>query len=439
MSCLLAVSVPLCLPATQPASAPASRRAIEPLPSDYVKAARMLEAMGADEVARHMEDPKGRHFYSALQALRNKGQAGIPHLVRLLEREDIDHSQWRVRKALVELGEKSLPHVVRLLESENPHGRCSAALVLSEMKRPYRPAIRPLIEMVKSKDREAAGHAAVGLAVNGKDASEAVPHLIPWAFKYHPYSYANAIEAIGLDASLIPDVVQRLGAPNDGQLGQRVRLWVGSTLLGATDRNGAPALAGALGHRKQLVRVAAARGIAKLGKEARTHAVEKALRASIADDAVRVDAAAALVAIGASAREAVPGLIRDLESGKVEMRVTTDLVYKCRAAEVLAKIPEAVPALVAGLESDKGLVRIGCVYALVIDEPSARRHLPKIKALLVRSESEREQELIVVRLHKHIPKWVRKAAGGVKWPSKHYHPVAHAVARTLKAEAKQGE
>jgi len=86
-------------------------------------------------------------------------------------------------------------------------------------------------------------------------------------------------------------------------------MFVGMHLFAASGPASADTLAEALGSKSLSVRLAAARALAKLGKAAGTDATIKALNAAIGDDAVRVDAAAALVAIGASAKAAVPGLI----------------------------------------------------------------------------------------------------------------------------------
>ena len=168
-------------------------------------------------------------------------------------------------------------------------------------------------------------------------------------------------------------------------------------------------LAEALGHTNRAVRCAAAQAIQKLGKEVKGDAVEKALDAAIALDDTRGDAAAALVAIGASAKAAVPGLIRDLEKGQVAMLITTNLRYSCRAAEVLATIPESLPALIEGLDSDKPMVRIGCVWAMPTDKTTAAQVLPRVKNALARSTPGGERELIVERLSKLDPDWVRQA------------------------------
>jgi len=121
-----------------------------------------------------------------------------------------------------------------------------------------------------------------------------------------------------------------------------------------------------------------------------------------------------------------------------------DLRYTCRAAEVLASIPRAVPALIRGLGSDQEMVRIGCVRAMPTDQATAKRVVPHVKALLARSASRQEQELVVEKLHQLGPDWVRRAAGGPnargRWPPRHWHSVAGAVAAAAKAEsAKSGE
>ena len=112
------------------------------------------------------------------------------------------------------------------------------------------------------------------------------------------------------------------------------------------------------------VRLAVAKAIQKIGPEVRTEAVEKALNAALADDDLRIDAAVALVAIGASAKAAVPGLMKDLESGEIVPMRSMISRYRCGAAVVLATIPEAGPALLEGLSSDKEIVRLGCLFVL---------------------------------------------------------------------------
>jgi len=174
-----------------------------------------------------------------------------------------------------------------------------------------------------------------------------------------------AVEAIGLDPKWIPSVIEHVAVKESKPDSEALRLYVGARLLAAAGKDGAAALAKALGHKSRTVRLAAAQAIQKIGKQAKTAAVVKALNAALANDATRIDAAAALVAIGASAKAAVPGLIKDLESGQINMLRSLDYRYACRAADVLALIPEAVPALIEGLGSDKEIVRIGCIWAMV--------------------------------------------------------------------------
>ena len=285
--------------------------------SDTNKVRRQLDAMSADEVARYLTDPKDPQFGWALAALRNKGEAAIPHLAKLMGRSDLGFGWMAPPLALLQIGDKGLPSLIALLKSDNPTARQRAAWALARRKKPCKDAIAPLIEVLKGKDESAAGYAASALAPNGKDA------------------------------------------------------------------------------------------------------------------------AAALVAIGASAKAAVGGLIKDLESGRVMLLATTDLRYACRAAEVLALIPEALPALIEGLSSDKEIVRIGCAWAMPTDKATLRQVVPKLKGLLARSTSDREQELVVAKLYQLDPDWVRRAAGGPKtrtpWRPRHWHNVIKKVVAAAKA------
>ena len=402
--------------------------------------------MSADEVARYLTNPKDPQFSWAMAALRKKGEAAIPHWVKLMGRDDLGVGWINPSLALLEIGDKSLPSLIDLLKGDNQTARRTAAWALKTRNKPCKEAIAPLIEVVKGKDEEAAGYAAAALIPNGRDASDAVPHLIPLAFKITARTDAPcmAVEAIGLDPKLIPSVIEHVTVKDAEPESEAVRVAVGARLLAASGKDGAAALAEALGHKSQAVRLAVAQAIQKLGRQARTDAVERALNAAIADDAACVDVAAALVAIGASAKAAVPGLIKDLETGQVDMLASTDLRYRCRAAEVLALIPEAVPALIEGLGSDKEIVRIGCVWGMPVDKATAKQVLPKIKELLARSTSRREQELVVEKLHKLAPDWVRQAAGRMPdskldWPPRHWHQVASRVVAVAKAESDSGQ
>lgn len=360
-----------------PASAHSTARAAPDIPptgdvppldlTDTKKVQQQLDAMSADEVAKYLTDLKSPEFSWAFQALRKKGEAAIPHLAKLMGREGLGFGWTGPPIALLEIGDKSLPVLIDLLQSDNPTVRNHAAWALMKRGKPAKDAITPLIEIVKGKDKDAAGYAAAALAPNGKEAARAVPHLIPLAFEIGARTAAPelAVEAIGLDDGLIPKVVECVAIWKDDPESKALRVQVGAGLLSASGKHGARALAAAMGHKSQAVRMAVAKAIQRIGAEVRTDAVEQALNSAVAKDVLRVDAAAALVAIGASAEAAVPGLMKDLESGELVALRSMDYQYQCRAAEVLAAIPEAGPALVEGLSSDKKIVRIGCLWALV--------------------------------------------------------------------------
>lgn len=111
-------------------------RALPPVPldmSDPGKAQRQLDAMSADEVALYLTDPKTPQFHWAMAALRKKGESAIPHLAKLMGRNDLGHGWTNPGLDLLELGDKSLPTLVDLLRSDNPAARRHASWTL--MKR----------------------------------------------------------------------------------------------------------------------------------------------------------------------------------------------------------------------------------------------------------------------------------------------------------------
>jgi hypothetical protein len=323
--------------------------------------------MSVDDVAKYLADPNRPEFGWAFQALRKKGEAAVPHLAKLMGREDLGAGWTAPAEALLDVGDEALPALLDLVRSDNPVARRHAAWALMRRNRPAKGAIEPLIEIVKGRDKVAAGYAAAALAPNGKDAAQAVPHLIPLAFEIGARTVAAkmAVQAIGLEAKWIPRVVELVAAGEKGPASEALRVELGAGLLAASGKDGAEALAKAVSHKKLAVRLAATKGIRGAGPHARTDAVEKALNEALADDALRADAAAALVAIGASAKAAVPGLMKDLESGELVRLRSMGYRYRCQAAEVLAVVPEAGPALAEGLSSDKKMVRMGCLWALV--------------------------------------------------------------------------
>ena len=350
---------------------------------------------------------------------------------------------WSIINNRLEDPDSVVPLLVRQLRDQDQDARRIAAWVLMKRKKPCKEAIAPLIDILEDDDESAPGYAAAALIPNGKAARDAVPLLIPLSFNVrHTAAPYMAIEAIGLDPKFIPAVIEHVAAGSKKNVrSQAMVSWIGVRVLAAAGTDGVPALAKALGHENLAVRLTAALTIQKLGKSAKTDAVARGLAALIANDKTRAEGAAGLVAIGVSAEAAVPGLIKDLESGQVDMMETTELRYTCRAADVLATIPQAVGALLDGLHSDKAMVRIGCLQAMPADAASAKLALPRIKALLLAaSTTERDKEWIVKALYRLDPDWVRRAVSdihpAVGLPARHWRNIVPAVVHAARADAK---
>jgi len=407
--------------------------------SGTLETERLLDKMSPDEVARYLTDPNDPQFSWAICALQRKGEAAIPQWCKLMGRDDLGTGWITAPLALVALGDKGLPSLIELLKGEDRTARRTAAWALMKRNKPCHEVIAPLIDLLKGTDEEAAGYAAAALIPNGKEATAAVPYLIPLAFRLtYTLAPCMAVEAFGLAPDQIPSVIDQVATEDQQMKSKGWRTAIGARLLAATDQRSAAVLAKALGHKNQAVRLATAEAVQRLGRKIKNETLEKALNEAITLDDTRVEAAAALVAIGASAKAAVPGLIRDLEKGQVMLLRTTNLRYRCRAAEVLATIPESLPALIDGLASEKQMVRIGCVWALPGDKATAAQFLPKIRSLIACSTLGYERELIVEKLYKVDPNWVRRAATQAnvhgEWPPRHWRDVANAVTAMAKAE-----
>ena len=257
----------------------------------------------------------------------------------------VDWFAWS--SAMLKEGDAALPAILKLLQGKSPTGRANAAWVLMMRPQPFPEAIAPLIEILKGEDDSGKGYASAALSYNAAKAADAVPHLIPLVARLrHTAGPIMALEAIGIDAKYVPEIVReivKLGPVYSNS----------SRMFYAIGLKGLPEIAGALTHESPGVRTAAAEALGKLGKPAKTPAVEAALNAALKRDDTRVFAARALVEMGASAKAAIPGLIDDLEKGRVVLLRSTDLRYEFAAADVLRRIPEAVPALLAGLDDDR--------------------------------------------------------------------------------------
>ena len=359
---------------------------------------------------------------------------------------------YSTMKKVARHGPSAVPPMIDLLK-RGGRPRLHAVRVLAMIGKPAKEAVGPLVEIFE-KETDTRGAIAYALAMIGPDArTKAAPALIPLLGA--PYREAHdffyALERIGIDAKDVPAVLKHAAALEDvPRLAHRYPL-----VLAWGGKGAVPALVEAVGHEKPHVRDIAIRSLGKIGPDAKTDAAVKALVAASKDAGTRVAAAEALVAIGASARVAVPGLIRDLETtGRVDLLRSTELRYTCPAAVVLGRIPEAVPALVEGLDSDKEMVRIGCLVALSAHGKKAEVALPSIKKILATSGAAKARspddfkawDFAIAAVLKLDPDWVRKAVEAGPEPKASLPPshlrqlipaLALAASRELDAKPKE--
>ena len=270
---------------------------------------------------------------------------------------------------------------------------------------------------------------------------------MPLAFKLARTSFAPriAVKAIGLAPEQVPSVMEQVAIDDDQPNSRNLRIEIGGELLAAADRpapgrwprHWATRTGPSVVPRHRLSRNSERKSRAMRWRRPSMRRLPSTTRGATRPLPWSPSAQ--------SAKAAVPGLIRDLEKGQVAMLITTNLRYSCRAAKVLATIPESLPALIEGLDSDKPMVRIGCVWAMPTDKTiRPPRSCRGTKNGLARSTPGGERELIVERLSKLDPDWVRQAVARANlhedWPTRHWHNVADAVAAMAKAEvAKEAE
>ena len=190
-----------------------------------------------------------------------------------------------------------------------------------------------------------------------------------------------AIRAIGLDPKFIADVLKQIDRPDSREDAVELHRIIGAQLLSATGKDGAAGLAGALANPSLTVRLAAIGAIQIIGEPVKTDAIERKLNVLVQDDRTRWDAALALVDIGTSAKEAIPGLMKDLEKGRI-VPLEAGTRYVCPAVDVLLQIPEAIPDLLSGLHNTNYMVRFSCAVALQVDPALCPEFGSALRAML---------------------------------------------------------
>jgi HEAT repeat protein len=339
-------------------------------------------------------DPEGAVRHNATYALSELGPEAIPHLIKVLPDEKLG---WSVAaKGIARHGEKAVPALLPCLASKDATTVRNAAQAVAQMGPRGKDAVPALVALLRTDDpdRWHAGAAALGRI--GPAAKPAVPLLIRLLEEPGHFSAAaGALTGIGLEANEVAPVLAALGRARLDEEKRRTAPYYLPEALATAGAEGVPELVKALRAPQTEVRLAAVLALEKLGPRAAK--AEDALNAALADASIRHEAVEALLAIGASAKQALPFLMTALETdGETTLARTTEMIHRSRAATSLGRMgADALPAVLEGLQDTNRKVRLGCLIAVAANGKRAIEATPKLKKLLVESADQAEQEYAV--------------------------------------------
>jgi len=271
-----------------------------------------------------------------LGTMGKQAEDAIPALAASLE----DHDP-RMRaaggKALSAMRERAIPHLVRVLREGQLPARISAANALGRIRREELEVVMALLKATKERDSELRVRAAVALAWVSPDR---VPsHLLVEGLESKDGDLQDEVlkvlRSLGPSAEAVPGLTRLLHGLDSGRRRQA------ASLLAEAGADGTRVLVATLRHREVVLRIEAARALARAGRAADAIVPILLRGMESRDHTIRSEAASALAALGPKARPAVPSLLLALghESPKVRFQAARALRGIGPAAE------QAVPAL----------------------------------------------------------------------------------------------
>ncbi len=339
--------------------------------------------------------------WSAAAALRGMGARGVPALVTRLG----DPSATKRRQAVRALGwirqsaAEAVPALGRTLGDEDHLVRRTAAVALGEFGPRARPATEALARALGDTDRRTGHQAARALGIIGPGAGKAVPALMAYARQNKGAPRLTAVKSlgrIGRTKAAVP-MLARFLTDSSVALREAAARALGET--GPYAKAGVADLARALDDGKSRVRRAAAQALGRIGPESvpaipalatamkdpaasvrreaaealgeidfQSDAASAALALGVDDPefGVRLAAVNSLVRFGPEAADAVPALLRAMQSadpGYRNQRAVQKLAIRA-LGEIGPAAESAVPALTKAVpeyEGDKHKGKVACV------------------------------------------------------------------------------
>ena len=354
----------------------------------HPKLANTISRKATPVLAQFINDPEPALKRNAIASLAWMGPVAIPHLVKVLADPKFGAT---AAQGIARHGAKGVKDLVRSLDGDNFLTRYYACDALRRIGAPAKGAVAPLTRLLTDKDPRLRQGAASALGAIGPEARAAVPALIRLAAREQDCAAALfALSAIRLTQHQVPDLLAGLPAVKTEAV-----LYHAADALATAGATGVPELVKVLKDKRRPVRKSAVLALIKLGPQAAN--AEPVLNELLADKDMRLHAVDALLALGASAKRAIPLLVKDLETdGRTQLLRTAEYRHDSPAAARLGKIgTDALPALLDGLETDRQLVRLGSLVALGMNGAKAKTALPKISRLLATTGDAMEREIAV--------------------------------------------
>jgi HEAT repeat protein len=329
------------------------------------------------ELTKLLADPNPNIRLAAAHALGTIGPAAkdaVPALLEALSDTAMTNSGFPVwvpaSVALGKIGPETVPPLVEMLKSSDKQKQQAAANALAQIGPAAKEAVGPLVAILQQNDPETRTAMMIGLIGIGPEAKEAVPALITMldSDDFHTQYWAQrTLAAIGPEAKpAVPKLIELL-----------------STGAVSVRRHSAIAL-GDIGP-----------GIGQEGLDA--------LIQGLGDwqEPVREDAVVALGKLGDFAQPAVPTLRKILDNRRIAARVAT-----ARALWGLTHDADAtVPVLIEALEDPNAAIPAAEFLGEI--GPAAEKAVPALSVAFVKGEPEL-REAAMKAVEKITPKEPKK-------------------------------
>jgi HEAT repeat protein len=297
--------------------------------------------------------------------------------------------------------------VVKKLEDADANTRSQAAAFLGRMGRDAQPAVKALLKALKDKDEYVRLHSAEALELIGGLSHIHLPTLID-ALKDTSsdvrLAVVRVITVMGPNAESASNaLVEVIKTEKDPQI--RRKAAHGLAAIGADAKTVLPLLQAGLKDESAEIRVASAEALAKLGAGAAPAIKELGEALEDNQQSVRLNALKAIAAIGPDAKSVLPKVHKCLRGRDKDTRLEAILVvasfraedtetikclvdlleekdYREKVNDALVRIGRgAVPTLNRELNNGKVQIRLGVIEALKQLGADARQALPTIVQL----------------------------------------------------------